>query len=62
MGLPLLTMSGRSFAPRMAAGLTAAGAHQGMVTSFPAYIGFAVRMAPNKSAFDAYKGIFSVDA
>jgi predicted O-linked N-acetylglucosamine transferase (SPINDLY family) len=63
MGLPLLTMSGRSFASRMAASLlTAAGASQGIVTSLRAYIDFAVRMATDKLAFDAYKGIFSADA
>ena len=63
MGLPLLTLSGRSFASRMAASLlTAVGASQGRVTSLQAYIEFAVRMATNKSAFDAYKGLFSVNA
>ena len=61
MGLPLLTISGRSFASRMAGRLlSAVGAHQGIVTNVPEYIECAVSLAGDKCGFDVYKRLFDV--
>jgi predicted O-linked N-acetylglucosamine transferase (SPINDLY family) len=60
MGLPLVTMVGRSFASRMAASLlTAVGAREGIATTLQEYIDFAVRLATDEQVFSAYKRLFS---
>jgi predicted O-linked N-acetylglucosamine transferase (SPINDLY family) len=62
MGLPLVTLFGRSFASRMAASLlTAMGAHLGIAAIPQEYIDIAVSLATNKQVFDAYKSIFSLE-
>ena len=56
MGLPLLTLSGASFASRMAAQLLAnAGAADGVATSLAGYIDTAVAFASNPSRYRAYR-------
>ncbi|MFL5281651.1 MAG: tetratricopeptide repeat protein [Rhodopila sp.] len=58
MGLPLVTIAGRSFASRMAARLlAAAGAYQGIATNLQAYIDLAVLLATDKSAYESYKAL-----
>jgi predicted O-linked N-acetylglucosamine transferase (SPINDLY family) len=60
MGLPLVTMAGRSFASRMAARLlAAAGAQQGIAANLQAYIELAVLLATHESAHKSYKSILS---
>jgi predicted O-linked N-acetylglucosamine transferase (SPINDLY family) len=62
MGLPLVTLSGRAFASRMAASLlTAIGATAGIATSLQAYIDFAVSLAADEQAYRAYRSIFNLD-
>lgn len=56
MGLPLLTLSGASFASRMAAQLLAnAGAADGVATSLAGYIDTAVALASTPSRYRAYR-------
>ncbi len=56
MGLPLLTLAGQSFASRMAAGLlTAVGAKQEIMRSIDDYIGTAVALANDRTAYEAFK-------
>jgi predicted O-linked N-acetylglucosamine transferase (SPINDLY family) len=63
MGLPLLTLCGRSFASRMATSLlTATGARQGVTTTVREYIDLAVSLATDKAAYDGYKRLFSAEA
>jgi predicted O-linked N-acetylglucosamine transferase (SPINDLY family) len=63
MGLPLVTLSGQSFASRMAGRLlTAAGAQQGIATSLDAYVDIAVRLANDRAAYEAYKGCFGLQS
>ena len=60
MGLPLLTLSGQSFASRMAGRLLAAiGAGQGITQDFVAYVETAVTLANDRSAYAAYKALFT---
>ena len=62
MGLPLVTLQGRSFASRMAASLlTAAGSKQGIATTLPEYIEFAASLANDPSALSLYKLNFTTD-
>ena len=59
MGLPLVTLSGRAFASRMAGRLLmAVGARQGIATTLLEYIDVAVRMATDTRAFNAFKACF----
>ena len=59
MGLPLVTLSGRSFASRMAGRLlAAAGADQGIATTLDGYIDFAVSLATDAGAYAAYRRQF----
>ena len=59
MGLPLVTLIGRSFASRMAARLLmAAGARQGVATTLLEYVDIAVRLASDTRAFAAFKACF----
>jgi predicted O-linked N-acetylglucosamine transferase (SPINDLY family) len=56
MGLPLLTMSGQSFASRMAGRLlTAIGATEGVATTLNSYIERAVAFATDRAAFETYR-------
>jgi predicted O-linked N-acetylglucosamine transferase (SPINDLY family) len=58
MGLPLVTLSGRSFASRMAGSLLrATGAGHGITTSLPDYIKLAVLLATDKATLDAHKSL-----
>jgi predicted O-linked N-acetylglucosamine transferase (SPINDLY family) len=60
MGLPLLTLSGQSFASRMAGRLLAAiGAGQGITQDFAAYVETAVTLAGDRPAYAAYKALFT---
>jgi predicted O-linked N-acetylglucosamine transferase (SPINDLY family) len=62
MGLPLVTLSGRSFASRMAGRLlAAAGAQEGIATNLQAYIDFAVSLATDRCAFEAYRRHFDAE-
>jgi predicted O-linked N-acetylglucosamine transferase (SPINDLY family) len=62
MGLPLLTLSGQSFASRMANRLlTAVGADRGIATSTGEYIDVAVSLATDRAAYDAYRRIFDIE-
>jgi predicted O-linked N-acetylglucosamine transferase (SPINDLY family) len=63
MGLPLVTLSGRSFASRMAASLLSAlGASQGIATNLQEYIDFAALLAADKLAFGNNRRIFSAQS
>ncbi len=58
MGLPLVTLSGRAFASRMAGRLlVAAGARQGIATTLLEYIDIAVRLATDTRVFNAFKAL-----
>jgi len=60
MGLPLLTLAGRSFASRMAAGmLHAIGADAGVTETMDAYGATAVALATDPSYYAAYRAHFS---
>jgi len=60
MGLPLVTLSGQSFASRMAGRLLAAmGAHQGIAASVPQYIEIATRLATDRQNYCRYKRLFT---
>jgi predicted O-linked N-acetylglucosamine transferase (SPINDLY family) len=59
MGVPLVTLSGRAFASRMAGRLlVAAGARQGIATTLLEYVDIAVRLATDIRAFNAFKACF----
>jgi predicted O-linked N-acetylglucosamine transferase (SPINDLY family) len=63
MHLPLLTLSGRSFASRMAGRLLAAlGAEDGIATTMRDYVETAVALATDRSRYAAYKARFTDDA
>jgi predicted O-linked N-acetylglucosamine transferase (SPINDLY family) len=60
MGLPILTLAGRSFASRMAARmLHAVGADDGVTTGLEAYVSTAVRLATDPGRHAAYRARFS---
>ncbi len=62
MGLPLVTLSGRGFASRMAGRLlTAVGARQGIATTLLEYIDVAVRLATDARAFNTFKTCFGLE-
>ena len=59
MGLPLLTLPGRSFASRMASQLlTGVGATEGIAADLQDYIRSGVAMASDRAAHAAYRGRF----
>jgi predicted O-linked N-acetylglucosamine transferase (SPINDLY family) len=63
MGLPLLTLAGRSFASRMAARLlNAIGADAGIAASHEEYVAKAVMLANDPATHAAYKACFTPDA
>lgn len=63
MQLPLLTLSGASFASRMAGSLlNGMGAHKGIATSLPEYVATAVTLATDADAYARYKQHFTVVA
>jgi predicted O-linked N-acetylglucosamine transferase (SPINDLY family) len=63
MGLPLLTLAGRSFASRMAARmLHAIGAEGGVTETLDAYVSAAVALATDREAFVAYRARFTETA
>ncbi len=63
MGLPLVTLSGRAFAARMATRLLGSiGAAAGIATSFAEYIERAVALAADRAAYAAYRALFGEDA
>jgi predicted O-linked N-acetylglucosamine transferase (SPINDLY family) len=60
MGLPLVTLSGESFASRMAGRLLAAiGADRGIATTPADYVETAVALASDPTAHAAYKALFT---
>ena len=63
MHLPLVTLSGQSFASRMARRLLAAiGAQEGVAVSVDDYVEKAVALATDRNRYDAYKLLFTDDA
>jgi predicted O-linked N-acetylglucosamine transferase (SPINDLY family) len=63
MGLPLLTLAGRSFASRMAAGmLHAIGADDGVTHTLDDYVSAAVRLATDRHRHAAYRTRFTETA
>ena len=63
MGLPLLTLAGRSFASRMAARmLHAIGAEAGVTESLDAYVATAIGLATNPDRQAAYRALFTESA
>jgi predicted O-linked N-acetylglucosamine transferase (SPINDLY family) len=63
MHLPLVTLSGQSFASRMAGRLLAAlGAQEGVAVSVDDYVEKAVALATDPNRYDAYKLRFTDDA
>jgi predicted O-linked N-acetylglucosamine transferase (SPINDLY family) len=63
MGLPMLTLAGRSFASRMAARmLHAIGADAGVATDYPDYVATAVGLATNPDRQAAYRALFTEQA
>jgi predicted O-linked N-acetylglucosamine transferase (SPINDLY family) len=62
MGVPMITLSGRSFASRMAASLLhAIGAGAGVADTLAAYVQFAVRLATDSAARADYARCFTAD-
>ena len=62
MHLPLLTLSGRSFASRMAGSLlNSIGTPEGATTTLPDYVDTAVKLATDRQAYAAYKQRFVGD-
>ena len=60
MHLPLVTLSGRSFAWRMAGRLLAAlGGHNGIAVTVQDYVEKAVTPATDRSRYAAYKALFT---
>jgi predicted O-linked N-acetylglucosamine transferase (SPINDLY family) len=63
MHLPLVTLSGQSFASRMAGRLlTALGAHDGVAVSAPDYVEKSVALATDRSRYLSYKALFTDEA
>jgi len=63
MGLPLLTLCGRSFASRMASRLLdLLRAQDGIATNFDDYIARAVRFATDPAAYAAFKAYFNAES
>ena len=63
MGLPLLTLAGKSFASRMAARLLQGlGAEAGIASTHEEYIAKATMLANDAATYAAYKGCFTTDA
>jgi predicted O-linked N-acetylglucosamine transferase (SPINDLY family) len=63
MGLPLLTLAGRSFASRMAAAmLRAIGATTGIAGTMEEYIATAVRFSTDPAAYGTYRARFTPNA
>ena len=63
MGLPLLTLAGRSFASRMAAGmLRTIGAGTGITTTLDAYVSTSVMLATDRNRYAAYRAQFTETA
>jgi predicted O-linked N-acetylglucosamine transferase (SPINDLY family) len=63
MGLPLLTLAGRSFASRMAARmLHAIGADAGVAETLEGYVSRAVGLATDRDRYAAYRGHFTETA
>jgi predicted O-linked N-acetylglucosamine transferase (SPINDLY family) len=63
MHLPLVTLSGQSFASRMAGRLLAAlGAQDGVAATAQEYVEKAVALAADRDRYDAYKALFTDDA
>ena len=63
MQLPMVTMSGESFASRMAGSLLRAiGADAGMTTSAEDYVAACVRLATSNEDYGAYKALFTEKA
>ena len=63
MRLPLLTLSGRSFASRMAGRLlTAIGAGRGIAATLDQYVDTAVTLATDRDAYAAYKAVFGEES
>jgi predicted O-linked N-acetylglucosamine transferase (SPINDLY family) len=63
MGLPLLTISGQSFASRMAGRLlTAIGAVDGIASNVEEYVERAVAFATDRIAFERYRSSFDIEA
>jgi predicted O-linked N-acetylglucosamine transferase (SPINDLY family) len=63
MHLPLVTLSGESFASRMAGRLlSAVGARDGIATTPQAYVEKAVTLATDRTRYDAYKALFTDEA
>ena len=63
MHLPLVTLSGQSFASRMAGRLLAAlGAHDGVAVTADDYVEKAVALATDRNRYDAYKALFTDEA
>ena len=59
MGLPLLTLPGRSFASRMASQLlTGVGATEGIAADLQDYVEIGVAMASDRTAYAAYRSRF----
>ena len=62
MGLPLVTLSGRSFASRMAGSmLTAIGAEDGIASSMDGYVEAAVSLANDRGRYEAYRQRFTAE-
>ena len=60
MGLPLITLSGKAYASRMAGRfLSAIGAERGIAHTFAGYIETAVTLATDTDAYDAYRLLFT---
>ena len=60
MGLPLLTLPGASFASRMAGQLLASiGATEGVAADLGHYVEIAVRLAADRTTYEAYRQRFS---
>jgi predicted O-linked N-acetylglucosamine transferase (SPINDLY family) len=63
MGLPLLTLAGRSFASRMAARmLHAIGADSGVTETLEAYVSSAVTLATDRDQYATYRAYFTETA
>ena len=63
MHLPLVTLSGQSFASRMAGRLLAAlGAQDGIAVTAEDYVEKAVALATDRNRYDAYKALFTDEA
>ncbi len=60
MELPLLTLSGRAFASRMAGSLlTALGGSEGIATSHAEYIAKAIKLATDADAYGIFRAVFT---